>query len=250
MAAWAFGSMLAMVAPASSAGPDADTGERPPTTLRAVLFSGIDGVEGARYMYGGIVAALNRDLSRDGFLVRLYGSHVDFALDPGEGRGWQGDFMFGYKFARGGMWGSILAGIDYQDFKLSPDNPAENVRGTEIGVKVAGDLSTAYGSPFYAALSANYSTAFEAFWARARVGVHRDNFTFGPEGIVMGNEGFDARRLGGFITWHNLGILGLPPFDLTVSAGHQFVGGNTTTTVGGSGGGEGTYGAISFSTAF
>src|SRR5262245_59539074 len=249
IAACAWGWMLATAETAAAGEPGAHV-TRAPEALRGVLFSGVDGVEGARYTYGGAIVALNGDLSRDGFVLRAYGSRVDYDLDPGNGVGWQGDLMLGYKFARSGLWGSVFAGADYQNHRLSPDNPDENVRGTEIGIKVGADLSTPHGSQFYAALSANYSTAFDAFWARVRLGQYRDNITLGPEGIVMGNEGFDARRLGGFLTWHNLRILALPPFDLTVSAGHQFVDGNTSTAVGGSGGGEGTYGAVSFSVVF
>ena len=235
---------FALIAPAyaGDGGPD-----RP---LRGVVFSGVDGVEGSRYFYDGIIVAWNGDLSRDGILLRAYGARVDYDRNPGDGRGLQGDVMVGYKFSRGPMWGSIFVGVDYQDFRLSPDDPTDEVRGSEFGFKVAGDISTAYGSPIYAALAGSYSTAFDTYWARARVGVHRDKLTWGPEAIVMGNEGFDAQRLGGFITWHDLSIFRMRPFDLTISAGHQFVNDDNSGTIGGSGGGEGTYGAISFSMVF
>src|SRR5262245_11256907 len=200
IAACAWGWLLATTETVAAGEPSAHV-TRAPEPPRGVLFSGIDGGEGARYMYGGVVVALNGDLTRDGFVVRAYGSRVDYDLDPGNGVGWQGDLMLGYKFARGALWGTVFAGVDYQNHRLSPHNPDENVRGTEIGFKVGADLSTPYGSQFYAALSANYSTAFDTYWARVRFGHHRGNFTFGPEGIVMGNEGFDAQRLGGFLTW-------------------------------------------------
>jgi Cellulose biosynthesis protein BcsS len=217
----------------------------PGQPLRGVFLSGTDAVEGSLYSYYGVIAALNRDLSRDGWLVRLYGSLDDYDTDPGDGRGWQADLMVGYYITRGAMWASLMVGVDYQNF--DDDALGSEVQGTEFGFKIAADVSTADGSPFYAAVSANYSTAFDTYWVRGRVGMHRDRVTFGPEGIVYGNDDFDAQRLGAFVTFHDLNPFRFRPFDMTLSAGHQFVSGDST---GGSGGEEGIYGAISFSTLF
>jgi hypothetical protein len=183
-------------------------------------------------------------------MLRAYGSWNEYDRNPGDGRGLTGDVMIGYRFSRGPLEGSIFVGVEVQDFRLSPDDVKEEPRGTEWGFKVAGDISTRYGSPFYAALAGSYSTAFDTYWTRARMGIHRDKLTWGPEAIAMGNVGFDAQRLGGFITIHDISVLRFRPFDITVSAGHQFVNDNNGTTVGGAGGGEGTYGAITFSMAF
>src|SRR6185295_6925850 len=154
----------------------------------------------------------------------------------------------GYQFTRGRIDASIYVGVDYQNFRDNSATlpPPAEVRGTEWGAKIAGDISTTEGSPFYANLSGVYSTAFDSYWARLRVGMNRDRITFGPEGIVMGNEGFDAQRLGAFITFHNLNPLRMRPFDLTLSGGHQFQN-EDSSGFSGSGGGEGAYGAISFS---
>lgn len=235
---------LALITPASAG----DKGGDQP--IRGVVFSGVDTVVGSTYYYDGLIVAFNGDLSRDGFLFRAYGARVDYDRSPGDGRGLQGDVMLGYKFSRGAMWGSIFVGVDFQDFRLRPDDPTDEVRGSEVGVKVAGDISTAYGSPIYAALAGSYSSAFDTYWARARVGLHRDKLTWGPEAIVMGNVGFDAQRVGGFITIHDISVFRFRPFDITVSAGHQFNDNASTGFGGGSGGGEGTYGAISFSMVF
>jgi hypothetical protein len=236
---------FALIAPAGAG--DMSSGQPP----RGVFFSGADGVEGASYFYDGVIVAWNGDLTRDGVLVRAYGAWMEYDRNPGTGRGVTGDLMLGYKFTRGPMWGTIFVGVEVQNFDLSsPDDPTERPRGTETGFKVAGDLSTAYGAPIYAAIAGSYSTAFDTYWARARLGVHRDKLTWGPEAIAMGNVSFDAQRLGGFITFHDLNPFRMRPFDLTLSAGHQFSDDDSTTGGGGSGGGEGTYGSISFSMVF
>ena len=110
-AAAAFAGAVMFMTPASASEPT--SGGQP---IRGVFFSGVDVVDGAEYFYDGVIVALNRDLTRDGWLLRAYGSRVDYDADPGDGRGWQGDIMLGYKFTRGPIWGSIFVGADYQNF--------------------------------------------------------------------------------------------------------------------------------------
>jgi hypothetical protein len=238
---------FALIAPASAG--DMTTSQ--PAPKRGVYFSGIDLVEGSTYTYSGIIVATNGDLQRDGVLLRVYGSWVGYDLDPGDGRGLQGDAMIGYKFTRGPVWGSIFVGIDVQDFDLSPDDPTAEVRGTETGFKVSGDLATVYGSPVHASIAGSYSTAFDSYWARGRLGAFRNRMTVGGEAIAFGNIDYEARRLGGFLTLHDLNPFNYRPFDLTFSVGHQWVGDdNGGGAFSGFGGGEGIYGTIAFSMLF
>jgi hypothetical protein len=220
-----------------------------PTSERGVWFSGYDVVKDARYVFDGVIVAFNGDMSRDGFALRVYGSHLDFDRNPGDGREWQGDVMLGYLFHRSHVSGGIYVGADYQNVKLKPDDPTEKVRGTEIGFKVAGDVSTDREMPYYFSLHANYSTAFETYWARARAGLTRHKVAFGAEGIAFGDEGFDAQRLGGFVMF-DLNLLPNRPIEVTLSAGHQFVSDTKSGTTGGIGGSEGTYGSVVFSLTF
>ncbi|HEU0160238.1 MAG TPA: cellulose biosynthesis protein BcsS, partial [Hyphomicrobiaceae bacterium] len=104
--------------------------------------------------------------------------------------------------------------------------------------------------PYYFALEGNYSTAFNSYWARARVGWHRGRFIFGPEASVVGDEDFDAQRVGGFVRF-DLPLAPFRPIEVTLSAGHQFVSGNNNNgATGGIGGSEGTYGLINWSVTF
>lgn len=221
-----------------------------------VLFSGFDAVKDANYAFQGLIYSFNRDIGRDGFVVRLYGSHVDYEYDSGgtrtDGDGWQGDVMIGYKISRGHWWAAGYIGVDYQDHDLTPDDPANPVRGSEVGFKVAADIATLrQGTPIYFGLSGQYSTAFDSYWARARVGLNRDRFTFGPEAIALGSDSFDAHRIGGFLTF-DLNLAPRMPIEVTLSGGYQFLDGNGSGGGfgGGSGGGEGVYGGIVFVTVF
>ncbi len=218
-----------------------------------VLFSGYDAAPDSSYMYQGAVLALNRDIGRDGVLLRAYGSHGDYEYGSGvtrtDGDSWQGDAMIGYKVGLGHAWAAAYVGIEYQKHQLTPDDLTNAVRGTEVGFKVAADIaSLRTEGPIYFSLSGSYSTAFDSYWARGRVGMNMHRITVGPEVAALGNAGFDATRVGGFLTF-DLPITPSLPLEITLSAGHQFVGGSGSTTTG-SGGGEGTYVGVSVSSVF
>src|SRR5206468_1065205 len=146
----------------------------PEPTERGVWFSGIDVVKDSRYVFDGVIVALNGDLSRDGFVVRAYGSRDDFDLNPGDGRAWQGDLMLGYITSRNHIEAGIYVGVDYQNVTLSPDDPTAKVRGSETGFKIAANVNTDREVPYYFSLHGNYSTAFDAYWARVRAGLTRN----------------------------------------------------------------------------
>lgn len=215
---------------------------------RGVVFSGYDVVKDATYGFTGIVIALNRDISKDGWAVRAYGSRVDFEEEPGNnGHGWQGDVMFGYMFNRSIFYGGLYVGADWQNFSV--DDPTSRVRGTEWGAKVSGDLTTNDEQATYFNMAGSYSTSFESYWGRVRLGANRKSYIIGAEASAFGNEDFNAQRLGAFVTF-GVPIRDNRKLDITLSGGHQFVGDENGSTVGGIGGGAGTYGSLVFSTTF
>jgi len=218
---------------------------------RGVYFSGYDIVKDSQYAYSGIIVALNGDMGKDGYYFRAYGSVDDFDRNPGDGRQWQGDIALGYMFSRSHIDYEIYAGVDYQNVRLKPDDPTAQVRGTEWGFKIGAGIETEKELPYYYSLEGNYSTSFNSYWARARMGLHRGRFVFGPEAIVVGDEDFDAQRVGGFVKF-DVSLPTFRPVEVTLSAGHQFVSGsnNNNGGTGGIGGGEGTYGLVAWSVTF
>jgi hypothetical protein len=218
--------------------------------LRGAWFSGYDYAKGANYAYSGGIAALNGDLSRNGFFLRLYGSRVDYDLDPGNGRGYQVDVMLGYRVSTPKIEGGLYIGADYQNYRLDPDDPTAEVRGTDWGFKVAADLATVReGTPFYFALEGEYSTAFQTYWARGRVGLNVRGVTFGPEVVGLGDLEFDAQRVGGFIIT-DLKLFPRHPTELSLHAGYQFLPGSNGGTAGTVGGSEGTYAGVELTFVF
>lgn len=243
-----------VVASAAHAGGTKDYGYEPAVTPKStVTFSGSDWSKDASYFYSGVIFALNRDLGRNGVVLRGFAGVPMYEYDSThasggvvDGDGVQGDVMVGYIWHHERVTFSAYGGIDYQDYDLTPDDPTSSVRGSEVGFKVAGDLASAYDSPFYWNLLGSYSTAFDTYWTRARIGYNAGRLVIGPEVIAMGSDGFDARRVGGFVTLR----FELSPAihsEITGYVGHQFVDGDGGPS---SRGGEGTYGGVGFSLVF
>lgn len=251
--------LMGMIAVASTAQADGmkDYGPAPMATPKStVTFSGSDWSKDASYFYSGVLYALNRDLGRDGIVLRGFAGVPMFEYDanpldvPGgivDGDGIQGDLMVGYMWHRDRMTFIGYVGVDYQDYDLTPNDPSSKVNGSEVGFKVAADLSSAYDSPFYFNIHGSYSTAFNTYWTRGRIGYNAGRFVVGPEVTAMGNDGFDAHRVGGFATLR----FELSPAitsELTGYVGHQFV--DEDDNHHSTRGGEGTYGGVGFSLVF
>lgn len=205
-----------------------DTYATPSGAIRGVVFSGIEVMTGSHAELLGVAVPFNGDLRRDGFLLRVMGSRVDYDMDPGHGLGWQGEVMVGYGFSKGQLSGSVFLGGDYQDYKLSPDDPTAIVRGPEWGIKTTANVQTNRELPYYLELNGSYSTSFQSYFAQARVGVNQFGLTFGPEVAWLGSEGYDARRVGGFVYFE----LQDRPVAITLAAGHNFLLGSGTTVSG------------------
>jgi hypothetical protein len=231
------------------------------TPYSSVAISGVDVTRNADYYYSGIYYALNRDLSRDGFLVRVLGVRgfyeYDF-LDFGplnidiHANYWTGDAMIGYQWVRGGVDITALIGVEYQDHSLSLPDSTNPLQGSEVGFKVAADIESNGNdnSPWYFALGGSYSTAFDSYYALGRIGHKFGRFTIGPEAWALGDVSGDAQRLGGFIAFDVK--LGDTLGNISFSAGHQFADGDDDG--GFEGGGrnfdEGAYATAKFSLAF
>ena len=108
---------------------------------------------------------------------------------------------------------------------------------------VLGEVGTLTAGPWYFDLIGSYSTAFDTYWSRARIGYDCGRLVIGPEGILYGNSDFDAQRIGGFVQ-----------FDMPVAGAFTrtslAVGYETTDDNGTFGGREGAYGTLNFAVAF
>jgi hypothetical protein len=217
-----------------------------------VVFSGFDVAKDSHAFYSGIIVSLERDLGKSGLMFRAVGVGVGYEYDtiigflPAtvEGDAWFGDVMIGYQHLQPGLRTALYIGAEYQNHDLSPNDPGNTINGDEVGFKVVGELETDASSRFYFGLIGAYSTAFDTYWSRARVGLRHDDRVFGIEGVFGGNEGYDNQRVGGFVTFP--APIGPHNGEISASAGYQFADDDQNF----GGGGRGAYGGLGYSFSF
>jgi hypothetical protein len=184
-------------------------------------FWGVDEGPNGRAFYLGAIQALNRDFGKDGFLLRGLGVYGTYEYESNigniHGRYWLYDAMIGYQLLRPGFRFAGYVGGEYQDHNLSRFDPTNRVVGAETGLKVAGDVTLGHNQPLFLLLAGSYSTTFETYWSRLRIGYKIGQLTLGPEALRTGNEGSDAWRVGGFAQIK----FDKTPLDITVSAGQH-----------------------------
>lgn len=190
--------------------------------VSTALFFGFDIGPSAESIYAGGITAVNGDFAKEGVLLRALGVYAwyDYDATVGEVDGdlALGDLMIGYQILRPGLRAAAYVGVEYQDHSLSPFDPNNSVVGSETGFKVATDVTLGGGDPVFLNVLANYSTAFDSYWSRARVGIDLGKVTIGPEAILQGNEAYDAQRAGAFISY----LIPNTAVELTFSGGGHF----------------------------
>jgi Cellulose biosynthesis protein BcsS len=234
--AWTFGVCAALSTPAIAGG-----GGPEDPVYRALSVSGGDMTRNADEAYTGVYYAFNGDLSREGFIVRLFGTRGFYDYSNGidnDGNYWHGDLMIGYQWVRGRVDIGVYVGVDYQNYNIAVPDPANKLNGDETGFKVLFDLESndRSSTPWYVALNGSYSTAFDTYYALGRVGYNFGRFILGPEAWALGDVTGDGQRLGAFIQFE------VPTGTLALSAGHQFGDDNIV----GKGFDNGAYGTVSF----
>lgn len=240
----ALGAICALLA-ANIASTEAASAQEPKT----VVFTGVDiAPQDTVATWLGAIHAFN-GLGHDGFYVRLLGAHAWYDYTSGGGLGTIDgrvalfDAQIGYQIVRSNIRAGLSMGIDNQDYDLSPDDPGNRIRGNETGFKIMGDVGTLVARPWFFDIIGSYSTAFDSYWARGRVGYEFRKIVVGPEVSFYGNSDFRADRVGGFVQFDL-------PIDhvftrTSISVGHERTGDDGVL-----GGREGAYGTLNFAFAF
>lgn len=216
------------------------------STIKVVTINGVDVAEDAYNFFSATYFALNGDFDRDGLIFRTAGvwSKFDYPDTDVPGSTIDGDdrsidVMLGYQKIFNGFSATVYAGYEVRDVELRPDDRTNSVRGTEDGFKVAFDLETADGRPFYFGIDSSYSTAFDTYFAQVRVGRNFGTFIVGPEFEYYRDDETENERVGAFLTKSFTvrdGLYG----EFTVNGGYQFADEDDNGS-GGTRGGEGGY---------
>jgi hypothetical protein len=169
-------------------------------------------------IYGdvGAVAAINRNLNTDGFLVRatVYGGSYEYnrtATAEQDANFIGGNVMGGYHwFLGGGSLFTVYGGLDISD--TDDSNTGAVIRGTETGFKGMAELYLPLADKFYAHGTGSYSTVWDSYYTQGKVGYQIcPTVSIGPEVAALGNDRFDGVHTGGFAAWNafdNVQVIG------------------------------------------
>jgi hypothetical protein len=185
------------------------------------LFGGLSVAPHSVFGYAGGVYAFNRNLNRDGWLFRVAGGdgHYEYnrAVGLSQGVDFQaGTVSVGYQAFLGTTRISGYVGADVEHHDNS--DPLAAIAGTKWGVKGQGEIYAPIGSAAYAYVLGTISSVWSNYLVLGKLGYNITNtISVGPEVMALGNERFDAVRVGPFIS-----ISLMQNIDLIVSGGYSW----------------------------
>jgi hypothetical protein len=179
-----------------------------PATEWVNIFAGLTVAPHAVYGEAGAVFAFNRDINADGWLFRLKGGagHYSYLRTPlllRQGADFQtGDIMVGYqKFLSATTRATLYLGANIENHDNS--DLLAQVRGTEAGVKVIGEIYSQFNPGVYGLATGSYASTFDTYYAMGKLGFQvTPTISIGPEVAALGNDRFDALRGGAFIAFN------------------------------------------------
>lgn len=132
------------------------------------------------------------------------------------GRNFVASFMPGWKFRKDAAEITVLAGLDWQTHRLSPDDLGNPARGGRAGLRLAADAWWETSRTWMVTASASGSSIGGTYWLRGATGVRvLDSCWVGPEFTVAGTARFRQYRAGVHVTALKAG-----PVEWSVGIGH------------------------------
>jgi hypothetical protein len=203
--------------------------------------TGGDFVKDSSFLESGVTYSVNGDSEKSGFRLKATGGWGTYnyssddghiTADVGYGGGW-----LGYQFITTNNSLMVYAGADYQDTSLNHNDPTNETRGPKWGFSTEAEFENIGNGPLYYDIDGFYSTGWNTYWARGRVGYrsHNGKWIIGPEVTALGDISFDNQRVGGFVNFP-LGLSQALQFNVALGAGISFGGGDDNG--GGAGGGD------------
>ena len=197
-----------------------------------------------KFGYVALTHSFNGDIRADGFVVKTAATYGHYSYDDGsmpggvvDGYVSQGNLLGGYKVVEGdfAIWG--LVGLDYNDLRLTPDEATSVFEGSNFGIKavVEGELNSA--DTLYLHAIGEVSSIKDSYFTRLRAGPNISSVSFGPEIALLGEDGWQLLRYGGYMR-----------FGLTDQVVVAASGGNAKTLK--AEGGDGSFATISLNFSF
>jgi len=179
---------------------------------RNEFFTGFEASDNYASAYLGGGYAFGKGLYAPGWRLRSVASYgryrydgtlpvgVDNVAIEFDGEEYFGSALVGYQFHPGGrLIVKLFAGIESDSQIISPHDPNNSVQGSALGLRLQAETWTNLSERYFLSADASYGTAFQEYWALARLGLRLgERVSLGLEGGALGNEEYNAGRGGGF----------------------------------------------------
>jgi hypothetical protein len=175
---------------------------------RFLLFAGTDLWRHGGFGHGGLLVA-PAGLDREGFDFKLmFGGgryrYISGALGNAEvaGRQLTVAAMPGWRFIGRNFVITAFAGLDYQDHRLTPDDPSAGLRGSAFGLRTAVELWYEPSPHTMLAADASVSTVGPSYSARIAAGWRMfERYYLGPElQAFAADDNYHQTRVGLHVT--------------------------------------------------
>jgi hypothetical protein len=171
-----------------------------------LLFGGSDIWRNGAFTYGGLLWSPG-GLDREGFTLKAVMSGGTYRYWSGAvggdvtGRELVAQVLPGWRFKSDRLEVKVFAGLDLQDHRLSPDDPASRLRGGDAGLRAAADLWYEPTPSTMLAADGSISTIITSYSARLAYGWRPfDRFYLGPEAQMFASDGYRQTRFGAHLT--------------------------------------------------
>jgi len=178
---------------------------------RTLLFSGRDIWRNGVFAYGGFVFAPG-GFEDDGFLVKILLSGGLYRYDAENlggqrviGTEWLAQALPGWRIKRGDAEFKFFMGPEIQNHRLTPDDPANRLRGVSFGLRAAAEVWYEPTLATMLAIDLSLSSIATSNSARGAYGwrVLEDvlgGVYLGPEIQYFGSDGYRHFRMGAHVT--------------------------------------------------
>jgi Cellulose biosynthesis protein BcsS len=216
-------------------------------------YTEADATAGAYFLSSELYAVLNGDNSRSGPLLHIYfgGGQYDYDSEFLKRNvdvvALEGDALLGYQWVtKNDATLIILLGLGIEDNELDINDRSNPIRGFAAGFKIDVEFEADDEKPFYYNIEGNYTTAFQTYWSRVRLGYPLGHLMhLGPEAEFFGDQTFNSQRIGGFLRFPIRFSPRLQPIAV-LAAGYAFEESVGSSNFGGIGGtGDSPFGTAS-----
>jgi hypothetical protein len=176
---------------------------------------------GSKFADVSVTVAPTDSFDKTGLRVRAEGMIGEYKYKDSAGtkitaREDMASVMAGYEWVSRNFTYAVYGGISGQSDTLSPADPANQVQGKHIGLKVSGEFYDTRRKNTLLMGYASYSTNANSYYVRLKYGwAIGQSVYMGPEVLALGNSFYQQWRVGVHLTGWKLG-----PVQLGVSGGY------------------------------